>query len=261
MIKDYRDSHTAVGKGKVYHSSFSDFQYRSLVWRWEQETMDKILQKYYKINAEHLDFACGTGRILNYLSKKSEFVTGIDISDSMLEIAKGNHPDLEIIKADITRNNILKNEKRSFSVITAFRFFLNAQDSLRKEVLKNLYPLLKEDGIFILNNHGNLTSSAIILGKLIVLLKNIFRSKEDRYTFKVLSEGHLIRIIQESGFEIIDSYHRTILPIINEKTSLNIKLFEKTEDFFSSIGLFRPFARNVMYVCRKTSNSTVPNGE
>jgi hypothetical protein len=42
-----------------------------------------------------------------------------------------------------------------FDLITAFRFFLNADVSLRHEALDALHRLLSEHGVLVLNVHGN----------------------------------------------------------------------------------------------------------
>lgn len=251
MIKDYRESHTAIGKGDVYHNSFSIFNYRAYIWHWEKKVMDQIFEKFSKSDKQILDFACGTGRILTYLDTKSKDVTGVDISDSMLKVSTGNLPHMNIRKMDLTKNNLLLKEKKSFDVITAFRFFLNAQDELRLEVLDALYPLLKNDGIFILNNHGNATGIGVILGKIIVGVKNWFRKEEDKFVFKLLTERHLLKILDTKGFEVVDIYHRNVIPVMNEKTKFDLSNWEKWEDWFSSKLFLRHFSRNVLYVCRK----------
>lgn len=251
-IVDYRDSHTRKGKGKVYHDSFNMYPFRKYSWEWEKIQLKIILDKKLSSKSSILDFACGTGRVLEFLNTQSENLTGVDLSDTMLEVCKKNLPKIELIKADITRDNILK-DKRNFDIITAFRFFLNAQNSLRIEVLNALHPLLKDDGIFIFNNHGNSYNLGTILGRWF-LLKNIFRKAEDRiYNYHTLSENKIKRILDRTGYEIIDTYHRGVLPVMNEKTSFNITRIEKIENWFSKIKCFRLLARNVIYVCRKKS--------
>jgi SAM-dependent methyltransferase len=247
---DYRKSHVEEGKGKVYHESFEIYPFRKYQWEWEKSILKKILDKKLNNDSTILDFACGTGRILNFLNAQSKNVTGVDLSDAMLEVSKKNLPDVEIIKADITKDNIFKGI-RSFDVITAFRFFLNAQDSLRIEVLNALNQILKEDGIFIFNNHGNALGIGTFLGKWVIDVKNLFRSADNQYVYNILSESKIKRLLNKSGFEIIETYHRSIFPILNEKTKFDVSRIEGMENWFSSIKTLRPFARNVIYVCKK----------
>lgn len=66
---DYRVSHLNADKGVRYHAEFSSNPYRSMVWEMEKSILDRILNVFYKScqkRINHLDFACGTGRILAY---------------------------------------------------------------------------------------------------------------------------------------------------------------------------------------------------
>lgn len=48
-----------------------------------------------------LDAACGTGRYSKFLQSLGYLVTGIDISDDMLNVARINNPDIDFIKASL----------------------------------------------------------------------------------------------------------------------------------------------------------------
>lgn len=249
-IVDYRDSHTKKGKGKIYHDSFNIYPFRKYSWEWEKLQLEVILKKKINSKCSILDFACGTGRVLEFLNTHTNNLTGLDLSDAMLEISKNNLPEVELIKADITRDNILKG-KRKFDVITAFRFFLNAQNPLRIEVLNALHPLLEDDGILVFNNHGNTFNLGVFLGRWF-LLKNVFRKAENRiYNYHTLSEKKIKQILDETGYDITGTYHRGVLPVINEKTSFDITRLDHIENWFSSIKCMRLVARNVIYVCKK----------
>ena len=72
----------------------------------------------------------------------------------MLEEAQRKLKRTEIIQADITKEDIFAG--REFNLITAFRFFLNAEENLRKDALNTITSLLSEDGYFVFNNHRNI---------------------------------------------------------------------------------------------------------
>lgn len=252
-VIDYRDSHTRVGKGNVYNDSFDKYSFRREMWVWEQKQLDKIFAERHKEGHSILDFACGTGRILKYLSSKSDKVTGVDISEVMLDVCRKRVPNVNLVHADLTRDNVLK-EKQSYDIITSFRFFLNAQNELRVEVLNVLRDLLKDDGVFIFNNHGNSLHLGYPLAKIICGIKNIFLSKEKKiYNLNGLSEAKMKSLLDENGFEIVDSYHRAVLPIVNEKTAFNVSKIEAIENWLSSKSSMRIFAKSVIYVCQKKS--------
>jgi len=247
---DYRESHTEKGKGKVYHTSFAKYPYRRFIWEWEQVVLKDILDKKLKHDSNILDFACGTGRVLDFLKTQTLNVTGVDISPEMLETSKANHPELEIIQADLTRDNIFLG-KRTFDVISSFRFFLNAQNTLRLEALKALHPLLKDDGIFIFNNHGNSASLGLIADKMVLEFKNLYRSPEKQHHINLLSHSKMKSLLSETGFEIVDIHHRSVVPVMSEKTSKDVSKLEGLENWFSSRSAFRSLARNIIYVCKK----------
>ena len=185
---EYRLSHTAVGKGASYQESFEKYPYRRLMWTWEKKQIKEIITYRFKKEKDILDFACGTGRILLELANISENVTGIDVSESMLDIARKRVPNTEIINADITHINPFE-EKKQFQIIVSFRFFLNAQPTLRKEVLSALTPMLEDDGVLIFNNHGNSSHLGLFLQITVMKVKKILRPKKKYFVPKSSQEN------------------------------------------------------------------------
>ena len=123
MIQSYRDSH--LDRGTDYDEGWSTIPHRAMMWRLEQRALDSIFARAGGRRFEdYLDFACGTGRMLGFLGKYAQSVTGVDISPSMLEVARERVPKAELICGDLTREPLLTN--RQFDVISAFRFFPNA---------------------------------------------------------------------------------------------------------------------------------------
>ena len=49
-----------------------------------------------------LDAGCGTGRISRYLTERGCLVQGVDLSSSMVEMARRNHPDLVFTVGSLT---------------------------------------------------------------------------------------------------------------------------------------------------------------
>lgn len=153
--QDYRSSHTS--KGADYHARFHDAPHRAMLWRQEQYVLAEILKRYFPIEKpRHLDFACGTARVLEFCAPCASESIGVDISASMLDAARQRGVPGRLIETDITRDNVLEGEK--FDLITAFRFFPNAEEQLRKEAMECLVPLLSERGVVVFNNHLNSSS-------------------------------------------------------------------------------------------------------
>lgn len=53
-----------------------------------------------------LDIGCGLGNLTNYMYQKGFEVTGIDLSDKMLQIAKSTYKNISFEKMDMKKNNV-----------------------------------------------------------------------------------------------------------------------------------------------------------
>ena len=195
----YRDSHTYAAKGAEYERHYETQPWDRFLWSREREILLKVLDKYFAGRDVHLlDFACGTGRITSLLEDRVETSTGVDVSGSMLAVARDKLKRTEIIEADITAENILK--PRTFNLITAFRFFLNAEPELRSAAIAELVELLAEDGYLVFNNHHNLGSPWIRL------LHWRHRHKNPEGIFNVMSIEQMIELAESAGLEIVEIY-------------------------------------------------------
>lgn len=200
-MSSYRESHLA--KGKDYHTSFSTQPRRSLIWEIEKQVIIDIVDRFLDgCPIYHLDFACGTGRIAALLKSRTVQSTGIDVSESMLAVARKENPTIEFLKGDITTDDSLLAGER-FNLITAFRFFPNAEPDLRLAVFSRFRTLLRDDGILIFNNHKN---------------KDWTRHTFVRFvTFGARGTGgwgesEVREIVRMSGFEILQEVHIGFLP-------------------------------------------------
>jgi predicted TPR repeat methyltransferase len=206
------------------------------MWRREQIALKCILQTYLKDrNIDLLDFACGTGRILALLENFVDTAVGVDVSTSMLAEAKKKLKQTELIQADIIADNILYGRK--FDLITAFRFFLNAEPSLRQVALKCLSQLLKEDGYLVFNNHRNQTSP---------LVRFKYNRRHNRRNFMSIEEMHAL--VDMVGLKIIRMYPIGCLPLpkVSLPASIN-SMIDKIGARFESV---HRFSESLIAVCR-----------
>jgi len=207
----YRESHKYEEKGAEYEAYYRKKTWQKFLWSREQQIIMKILKKYFagkEVNL--LDFACGTGRITELLENHVNTSTGIDVSKSMLAIAREKLKRTELIEADITTDNILK--PRKFNLVTAFRFFLNAEPALRSSAIKALIELLDEDGYLVFNNHQNSGSPWIRLR-----LEH-YRKKNPDGIYNVMSIEQMTKLVEGAGLQIVEIYpvgffHPPKLPI------------------------------------------------
>lgn len=149
---DYRTSHRGAHKSEDYDRGFWEpGTTKHLFWQIEERMLRDVLTE--RAPASALDFACGTGRVLSVLEKEVGDVIGIDISPEMAELARRRCTTAEIIVGDLTRDSTLIDQR--FDLITAFRFFLNAQDELRRSALTALSRQLSPNGALVANFHLN----------------------------------------------------------------------------------------------------------
>lgn len=236
---DYRSSHTRSGKGKSYHAAFSKNLYRQMVWQMEQEIIDGICREHYgQRKIHHLDFACGTGRVLHHLESRVETSVGVDLSPTMLEVAKKNNKRSEIIEADLTERDVLGDRK--FNLITAFRFFPNAQQELRTKALAILVRHLSEDGLFIFNNHKNTGS---VRNKIAIALGRGYEIG--------MSHDYIQRFVGSAELEIVSFFPLSIFPSSEGKVLLPISVLRRLDKTLGNLKLLRQRGDNIIYVCRK----------
>jgi SAM-dependent methyltransferase len=100
----YVERHKA--RGQDYDESFSAQinPYRAMVWRLEQQALDRILRDHLgSAEISQLDFACGTGRLLGHFKGRVSSATGVDVSAAMMEVARAAAPEAELLEADLTQ--------------------------------------------------------------------------------------------------------------------------------------------------------------
>lgn len=242
---DYRLSHLSPEKGESYESSFHKKNSRKYVWKWEQEVLLDILNKYFDKEPEnYLDFACGTGRVIEHVASKVSNATGIDVSESMLQVARNKEAlkKATLINLDITKEDNAQSLK--YDLITAFRFFLNAQTNLKQEVIQKLSRILADGGIIVFNIHLNKSSILANIIKLYQFSKGTSRSN-------MVSYAEVEKLVNSAGLKIIKTYHYGVIPIIRESPGLPYEFFDRIERVFSKTSFSRPFSQNIIYVCSK----------
>jgi SAM-dependent methyltransferase len=153
--RSYRQSHLGADKARSYDEDLWDFRAaKGLDWLVEQQLLSDVLRNAVPPGARSAaDFACGTGRVLEFLSRYLPSPVGIDVSPDMLALARARCPQATWILGDVTTQHDLA--PGPFDLITAFRFFLNAEPSLRSQVLAWMGKSLRPGGVVVANFHLN----------------------------------------------------------------------------------------------------------
>jgi trans-aconitate methyltransferase len=90
------DEPTAASSAKRWDPALYDSKH-SFVWKYGLELIELLApQRGERI----LDLGCGTGHLTNQIAVSGAAVTGLDISQAMIEQARQNYPDLEFVQGD-----------------------------------------------------------------------------------------------------------------------------------------------------------------
>jgi len=238
---DYRVSH--LTKGDVYDAELTQDSLSVYLNRWEKQHLAEILPPLFaEGSGRYLDFACGTGRITQVVAPFAQESYGVDISESMLEIARNKCSQAKFICTDLTSQ---APEIGLFDLITSFRFFGNAQQELRIAALQAINRCLRLGGYLVINNHRNPSSLINLAQKTVGIDHGVD-----------LTHYKLKKLLRESGFEIKTSraigfwiYRAKLIPR-EEVDLVSTKLKERV--FRSSV--FVPLSPDAIIVARKVSS-------
>ena len=238
--QDYRTTHVGPESwAKDYDARlFAPGSFDAAIWEREQRLLDLIVQQHVPQRRSYLDFACGTGRVLSYLERRFETSVGLDISPTMLGVARERVPGATLIEGDATRDPRAL-QGRQFDFITAFRFFLNAQPSLRDAAMAVLASALRDENSRLLFNvHGNRHSTRALVAAKAQLTREQFSSMSLRECAD-LAARHGLEIVEWYG---IGSYDKALLRV------LPLRAWRWAE---ANAPLPRRFAVYLYFVCRR----------
>ena len=151
--------------------------------------LKEIIENYLSGSlGNYVDFACGTGRIISAVEQYATNSIGVDVSETMINEARRKCKRTEFFVQDVTKQPLTL---PTIDVATAFRFFGNAQQELRKSVLQFLHSTLRTGGHLILNNHRNPHS----------VQNRLFSLTGGQHEMD-LTYGKLRKLLEEQGFQI-----------------------------------------------------------
>jgi SAM-dependent methyltransferase len=203
---NYTDSH--VGRGVDYDEQFDALPARARMWTMEQAVLRELIASTRASSV--VDLACGTGRITGLLAEElpGARVVGLDVADSMLEVARRRLPDVTFAVADVRAlDQVVPNG--SVDLITAFRFFPNADPGLRADATDAICAALAPAGFLMLNNHRNFWSPSYVARRLAA-----GDSAPGART------GDIISPFLERGFRVVARRSLGVLPHTDAKTYL-----------------------------------------
>jgi predicted TPR repeat methyltransferase len=249
LNKTYREHFVHQSDAVTYEQTqYAPRSAGELLWQIEKlyltEIVDKLQQSSHKI--EYLDFACGTGRIIAFLEDYVETATGIEISPEMLALAQKKLKKGSLLCKDVTASN--DNVEGSYDLITAFRFILNAEASLRLTAFKALAARLKnESSQLVFNNHGNPLSYKGLFWPYHRVRQVIFGTRREG---NYMTNHQVRELLDEAGLEVVQVIGMgfispKIMPL------LPYELCEKIERLLAGKAIVQAFGVNQLFVARR----------
>jgi SAM-dependent methyltransferase len=210
--QDYRTTHIGPESWAQDYDAklFAPGSFDAAIWESEQRLLDRIVLEHVPRRQSYLDFACGTGRVLSHLERSFAKSVGLDISATMLGVARTRVRTARLVEGDATRDPGVLGDRR-FDFISAFRFFLNAQPSLRDAAMGFLAAVLRDDDSRLLFNvHGNRFSTRAVVAA---------KAKLTREQFSSMSIAESVDLAARHGLEVVEwygigSYDKALLRIL-----------------------------------------------
>ncbi|WP_426565257.1 class I SAM-dependent DNA methyltransferase [Angustibacter sp. McL0619] len=181
---------------------YGESSWSSTLWRLEQDVLATWLgsSTFVPRRERYLDFACGTGRVTEFVAAHFTESVGVDISEAMLTRARARVPGTRFVAADVMRDE--SPVQGTFDLITMFRFVLNADPQDRAGALRWARGLMRDDtSRVVVNNHSNLWTH-----KALTSAARKLRHPRGGVTGNVLSHRQMTRLAEEAGFTVEDRH-------------------------------------------------------
>ena len=122
----------------VYHEQRNQFKNQSIL---------ELFSHYVGSEGHILDLGCGSGvPVAKFLLNKGIEITGIDISQSMLDLARKNIPSATLIKQNMRQVDFPKN---TFDGVVCFYALYHVPRVNHRDILKNIFRMLKPGGVLV----------------------------------------------------------------------------------------------------------------
>ncbi len=249
---DYRN----VFKDAEAYDTLTRSKHVRLIYELEKQVLQKLFEQIRSAQKSVMDFACGTGRWTRVLEGNFKETLAVDVSAQMVAAAREKCSKAEFIVTDITSDNVDSRLcHRKFDVVTAFRFYKNAEEPLRRTVTEAIPKYLKDDGLFIFDLHLNTFSFMGILAVAIRSLKLYRPLGLTNLTVRTISLHAIRKLFKNSPLDIIDYYGMGLLPGRSNFTVLPAKPLYKLESFLTNRKILRNISYNIIVVAEKKRNA------
>lgn len=180
------------------------------------DLLDKVAIRKALGNTSHdaavLDLPCGTGRILKYMHETGyHFLTGTDISDQMLDVAKRKmeaKPGVKFAITDATKTGFPAD---MFKAITSIRFMGHLPSETRLLVLREFGRICNGD---IIVEYPQRSMVAGFMKNLLRAFTIKARLGKGQWSWNMLSADELDAEFQSAGLKVVRKIHK--LPLLSD---------------------------------------------
>ena len=141
------------------------------------------------------DLGCGTGQTTKYLKNLGIEISGLDLSEKILEQARTIHPDIHFRKGNILE---LEFENDSIAGVVAFYAIVHFTEEQVEIAFREVFRVLQPDGIFLFTYH---------IGEETIHLDEFLGKKID-IDFMFFTTDFIFSCLKDSGFEKIEIIER-----------------------------------------------------
>ena len=145
------------------------------------------------------DFGCGPGQTAKYLKTLGIEISGLDLSEKMLEQARTIHPEIHFRKGNILE---LEFENDSIAGVVAFYTIVHFTEEQVGIAFREVFRVLQPGGIFLFTYH---------IGEETIHLDEFLGKKVD-INFMFFTTDFIFSCLKDSGFEKIEVIEREPYP-------------------------------------------------
>lgn len=145
------------------------------------------------------DFGCGPGQTTQYLTNLGTDISGLDLSEKILEQARAIHPEIHFRKGNILE---LEFENDSLAGAVAFYAMVHFSKEQVRRTCHEMFRVLQPGGIFLLTYH---------IGEKAIHVEEFLGEKIDM-DFMFFTTKFIFSCLKKSGFEKVEIIEREPYP-------------------------------------------------